>query len=180
MNTKVKLHLGCFNKPIHGFTNVDIRPEVEPDLVDDVFKLEKIENNSVDLIVITHVMEHGGREEVKWALRRYHQVLKNGGELYISVPDLQAVCEHYCYHKDLRLLENFLYGSQKHPWDFHRHGWDYKTLKEDLQSIGYTNISKYDAFSVPWGYVDSYAKSYLPHLDFVNGKLMSLNIKCNK
>ena len=41
----MKLHLGCFHKKIHGFTNVDIREDVEPDLVDDVFKLENVSVN---------------------------------------------------------------------------------------------------------------------------------------
>ena len=51
-----KLHLGCFHKKIYGFTNVDIREDVEPDLVDDVFKLENVENESVDLIYACHVL----------------------------------------------------------------------------------------------------------------------------
>ena len=46
----MKLNLGCYDRKIHGFINVDIRSEVNPDLVDDAFSLTKIENDSVDLI----------------------------------------------------------------------------------------------------------------------------------
>ena len=90
-----KLHLGCFHKKIHGFTNVDIREDVQPDLVDDVFKLENVENESVDLIYACHVLEHASRQEASEAMKRWFSVLKKGGILRLAVPDLQAVFEHY-------------------------------------------------------------------------------------
>jgi len=105
----MKLHLGCFYKKIHGFTNVDIREDVNPDLIDDVFKLEKVENESVDLIYACHVLEHAKKQESKDAIKRWHEVLKKGGILRVSVPDLQSVCEHYICHKDLKVLESLLY-----------------------------------------------------------------------
>ena len=56
--SQVKLHLGCYDRKIHGFVNIDIREDVNPDVVDDVFKLKKFEKNSVDLIYACHVLEH--------------------------------------------------------------------------------------------------------------------------
>jgi predicted SAM-dependent methyltransferase len=44
----VRLNLGCYDKQLPGFTNVDIRADVNPDLVDDAFELEKIADGSVD------------------------------------------------------------------------------------------------------------------------------------
>lgn len=59
MNSKeLKLNLGCYNRKIHGFVNVDIREETEPDVVDDISKLEKFSCNSVDLIYSCHSFEH--------------------------------------------------------------------------------------------------------------------------
>ena len=46
----MKLNLGCFNKKLPGFVNVDIREDVNPDVVDNCFTLEKFDNDSVDLI----------------------------------------------------------------------------------------------------------------------------------
>jgi predicted SAM-dependent methyltransferase len=176
----LKLHLGCFHKKIYGFTNVDIRPEVNPDLVDDCALLTKVVDNSVDLIYTSHMMEHFKRDEALKAMRRYYEVLKAKGEIYVSVPDLEMVCRHYILHQDLRLLQNFLYGSQKHVADFHWTGWDFKTLKEDLESVGFSKVERYDTWSTDWGYVDDYSKAYLPHMDFENGVLMSLNVKAIK
>ena len=80
---KVKLHLGCFYKKIHGFTNVDIREDINPDLVDDVFKLENVKDESVDLIYTCHVLEHAQRQEAKDAMKRWRTVLKTGGTTYL-------------------------------------------------------------------------------------------------
>ena len=91
----MKLHLGCYGKKIEGFVNVDIREEVKPDLVDNVFELKKVENNSAELIYASHVLEHADYIESEAALKRWHQVLKSGGVLRLSVPDMEAHFAHY-------------------------------------------------------------------------------------
>ena len=53
----MKLNLGCGNRKIHGFVNVDARKDVFPDVIYDVAKIhEKFEN--VDLVYACHVLEH--------------------------------------------------------------------------------------------------------------------------
>jgi len=176
----IKLHLGCFRKKIHGFVNIDVRADVEPDLVDDVSKLKKFKSNSVDLIYTSHVLEHFSRVDSVKALIRWHEVLKKGGTVRISVPDVEACIEHYIYHKDLDALKNLLYGSQKHPYDFHYTGWDFKTLKRDLELIGFKDVRRYDWTKTEHAHVDDYSAAYLPHKDFKNGRLMSLNVEATK
>ena len=85
----MKLHLGCYGKKIPDFVNVDIRPEVNPDLLDDAFKLEKVKNGSVDLIYASHVLEHGDFNETEMALQRWSDVLKSGGKIRLAVPDME-------------------------------------------------------------------------------------------
>ena len=185
---QIKLHLGCFHKKIHGFTNVDIREDVNPDLVDDVFKLENIENDSVDLIYTCHVLEHASREEAMNAIKRWYAVLKTGGVLRVSVPDLQALFEYYICYKDLKPIQCLLYGSQKHPYDFHYTGWDYSSLKKDLESAGFNSIKRYDWRDTEHFYIDDYSQSYLPKISYtsrqkrgiIEGKLMSLNVEAVK
>ena len=67
---QIKLNLGCYDRKIPGFVNVDIREDVGPELLDDVFKLEKVKNNSVDLIYACHVLEHADYKESEAALKR--------------------------------------------------------------------------------------------------------------
>ena len=54
----MKLNLGCFNKQLPGFVNVDIREDVKPDVVDSAFTLKKFENNSVEVVYASHMLEH--------------------------------------------------------------------------------------------------------------------------
>jgi len=175
-----KLNLGCFDRKIHGFINIDIREDVNPDVVDDVFKLNNFQENSVDLIYACHVLEHADYVESERALNRWFAVLKPGGVLRLAVPDMEAHFAHYYYHKDLRLLHSTFWGSQKHPYDYHKNGWDFKKLNEDLSNVGFTKVVRYDWRKTEHFYVDDYSQTYYPHMDKENGKLMSLNVEATK
>ena len=176
----MKLNLGCYDRKIYGFTNVDIRSDVNPDVIDDVFKLEKFKDDSVDLIYACHVLEHADYNESEQALKRWFTILKKGGVLRLAVPDMEAHFAHYYYHKDLRLLHSTFWGSQRHPYDYHKNGWDFKKLKEDLRTAGFSIIRKYDWRKTEHFYADDYSQTYYPHLDKTNGKLMSLNVEATK
>ena len=180
MSKKIKLNLGCYDRKIHGFVNVDIRADVEPDVVDDAFKLFKFEENSVDLIYACHMLEHGDYRECEMALQRWHKVLKPGGLLRIAVPDMEAHFAHYYYHRDLRVLHSTFWGSQRHAYDYHKNGWDFKKLKEDLEMAGFNAVRRYDWRKTEHFYVDDYSQAYLPHMDKSSGKLMSLNVEATK
>jgi predicted SAM-dependent methyltransferase len=177
---EVKLNLGCFERKIPDFINIDIREDIGPDLVDDVFALEKIKNNSVDLIYACHVLEHADYAESEKALKRWHQVLKKGGVLRLAVPDMEAHFAHYFYHRDLRALHSTFWGSQRHPYDYHKNGWDFQKLKEDLTVVGFKDIARYDWKDTEHFYIDDYSQSYYPHMDKEDGKLMSLNVEAVK
>ena len=177
---QIKLNLGCYNRKMNGFVNVDIRPDVDPDVVDNVFTLESFEDESVDLIYACHVLEHGDYKETDLALKRWNSVLKPGGILRLAVPDMEAHFAHYYYHRDLRLLHSTFWGSQKHPYDYHKNGWDFKKLKEDLGKSGFNRVRRYDWRETEHFYVDDYSQTYFPHLDKEDGKLMSLNVEAKK
>ena len=61
MNEKKRLHLGCGEKYIPGFTHIDIQPYKHIDHVSVVSKLDMIEDSTVELIYACHVLEHFGR-----------------------------------------------------------------------------------------------------------------------
>ncbi len=173
----MKLNVGCFNKKMHGFVNVDIRPECNPDRVDDAFKLETFENSSADLIYCCHCLEHLSFTEVKLALKRYYEVLRPRGIVRLAVPNVAAAVEHYIYHRNLKDLYSAFWGSQRHDYDFHRSGFDEATLTQYLEEAGFRYICLYDRWKTEHAYVDDYSAAYFPHLDFTEGKLMSLNME---
>ena len=176
----LKLNLGCYNKKIGNFVNIDVRPEVNPDLVDDVSKLEKIENGSVDYIYISHCLEHFTHWQALQALNRYKEVLKPGGLLRIAVPDIQAAMIYYQETGNLQDIKTMMIGSQLHEFDHHYNVWDFASLKKDLNMVGFIGVKRYDWRDTEHWYIDDYSQSYLPHMDKVNGRLMSLNVEARK
>ena len=182
----VKLNLGCGERQLHGFMNIDTRSEVNPDVICDVAQIhEKFEG--VDLIYACHVLEHFPSRASKFqsktwkdALRSWFLALKEGGTLRVAVPDAKAACEYYLLTNNFDLVRGFFYGSQTYDYDFHYHSWTEETLTRDLLEIGFKKVQRYDWRQTEHFYVDDYSQSYLPHMDKANGKLMSLNVEATK
>ncbi len=76
----MKLHLGCGYKKLEGFVNVDIRPETECDILDDVATLKNFRDNSADMIYACHVLEHFTRTQYMDVLKRWTEILKSDGK----------------------------------------------------------------------------------------------------
>lgn len=186
MDKPVKLNLGCFHKKMYGFTNVDIREDVNPDVVCDGLTLDKFENNSVDLVYASHILEHWSREDGKKALRRWYEVLKPRGTLRVAVPDFERLAAHYMFYRDFKWIAHGLNGSQRHPFDFHLAMYDETVLTEVLTETGFTNIHRYDHNKTEHFYVDDYASAYYPERHIPDDRttpkpqLVSLNIECTK
>lgn len=176
----VKLHLGCGNKKIKDYINIDIRKEVNPDLIEDISKLETFCENSVDIIYVSHVLEHFSRHEYKKVLSRWYDILKKDGILRISVPDFESINEYYNNTKDLSKLIGLLYGGQNYKENYHYYVWDFKTLEKDLKSVNFKKVIKFNWRETEHFQVDDFSQSYLPHMDKINGKLMSLNVEAIK
>ena len=185
-NKKTKLNLGCGHRKMHGFINVDYYEDLNPDVVADVTKIhEKFED--VDLIYACHVLEHfptkpSTFQPVTWqeTLESWYKTLKPGGTIRLAVPDIEAVCKQYVATGDLSKLYAFFYGGQSYDFDFHYHCWSFDTLKSDLEKIGFHNVRRYDWKTTEHHFVDDYSQAYLPHMDKVNGNLLSLNVEADK
>ena len=96
----IKLNLGSGDTKIEGFINVDHRNTRNVDRVDDVFVLKIVEDNSVDEIVASHVLEHACYDRTRIILRRWRQVLKPKGILWIALPNFEMVLnEHLTNYK---------------------------------------------------------------------------------
>ena len=187
---KIKLHLGCGNIRIDGFINIDVNYLPNVDVVDNVIHLRKFEKNSVDLIYTSNVLEHLGRWEYKPALQRWYELLKRGGILRICVPDFQAICEYYMETKDLESLYPALYAGQDNPQNFHYWCWDFKTLKKDLESVGFINVKRYARNKTEHAHVRDWSLNYVPYRDKNNnilpdeewfkGTFIALNVEGEK
>ena len=84
----MKLNLGCGYNKVPGFVNVDSNPLCEPDLIADLESTLPWEDNSVDEILLNHVLEHLGQDTKTYLKmwQEFYRVLKDGAQILISVP----------------------------------------------------------------------------------------------
>jgi predicted SAM-dependent methyltransferase len=93
----IKLHIGCGDKKLEGYINIDIVPTEGTDVVMDVAKeLYLIPSNIAIEIRIESVFEHFYRYQQGEILQEFQRILKSGGKLIIKwLPDFNAIIEAY-------------------------------------------------------------------------------------
>lgn len=84
----MKLNLGCGNKKLTGYVNVDKYKTDSTDLICDLENTWPWESNSIDEIIMEHSLEHMGQtlNEFKNIITEIYRVLKNKGVIKITVP----------------------------------------------------------------------------------------------
>lgn len=174
-NQKMYLHLGCGCVLIPGFINLDIRfnEQTKVDHISLVYPLD-YDNNMFDLAYSSHVLEHFPRKQTLNILKEWVRVIKPGGILRLSVPDIAALIKIYRQTKDLEQIIGPLYGNQDYMYNFHATTFDYDTLKILMEKAGLTAIH----------YWDFRRTIHSDHFDYsqaeTKGILISLNLEGRK
>jgi len=104
MTNLIKLNLGCGDKILVDYINVDVAQErsgKQPDVICDVRNLNKFSNDYADEILAVHVIEHFWRWEVVSILKEWVRVLKPNGKLILECPNLKSACEYFLQDPDL-------------------------------------------------------------------------------
>jgi predicted SAM-dependent methyltransferase len=102
--TKIVLNVGCgypARQSLHplfqGFEwrelRLDIDPSVNPDFICSMTDMQPIESGSIDAVWSSHNLEHLHRHEVPVALAEFIRVLRPGGQMLLTLPDLQKIAE---------------------------------------------------------------------------------------
>ena len=85
----MKLNLGCGNKILDGYLNVDKFDYYNVDKVHDLEKFPyPFDNDTVDEILLSHVLEHIGQDPniFNEILKEFYRVCKNQAVIDIAVP----------------------------------------------------------------------------------------------
>jgi len=164
---KVVLHVGCGDKEVGSglhehFKNdeweeirLDIDPKVEPDIVASILDMSNIGDNLFDAVWSSHNIEHVFPHEAPKALSEFYRVLKIGGFMLISAPDIQEVAEYICK----KGLEAPIYNSPSGPiapidilyghidsikrgsiFMAHKGGFTANTLSQKMKAVGCLGI----------------------------------------
>jgi predicted SAM-dependent methyltransferase len=179
----LKLHLGCGGKYIAGFFHVDALNYPHVDHQGPVDRLAFLHDNTVELVYASHVLEHFGRHELDNVLREWYRILKPGGVLRLAVPDFRACARLYLDGRlanGLNDIMGLIIGGQRDSHDFHHIIFDQETLQTHLQGAGFSRFQLWDWRNTEHSHIDDYSQAYLPHMDKVNGTLVSLNIEAIK
>jgi predicted SAM-dependent methyltransferase len=87
-NDVKKLHIGCQANPIPNWLNVDIQPLEHGIVIMDATKSFYLGNETFDFVFTEHMIEHVSFVEADFMLSECFRILKSGGKIRISTPDL--------------------------------------------------------------------------------------------
>lgn len=163
---KVVLHVGCgrpdpenlherFRRPDWWELRLDIDPGCKPDIVADIIDMPEVDSESVDAVWSSHNIEHVFAHEVPKVLSEFFRVLRPGGQVLVTTPDLQRAAERIASGR----LEDPLYESDAGPvtpldmvyghagyvaegfhYMAHRTGFTARTLERKLRDAGFAEV----------------------------------------
>lgn len=163
-----KLHLGCGFNRLKGWLNTDLNPGKDIYYLDftQVFPFSK---QTFDYIYAEHTIEHVSFINAVKMLKNAYQVLKKGGKIRISTPDLEQILKLRLTNKtptqkrylqwmlnnfildkkavligknNLTLAATIVISNYFRDWD-HQVIYDEVSLKTLLESIGFKNINRF-------------------------------------
>lgn len=148
----MRLNLGCGDKVLDGYVNVDVAPSrrgKKPDVLCDLRKLT-FEDGVADEVLAVHVVEHFWRWEVVAILKEWVRVLKAGARMVLECPNLISACEHFLKDTNTHALPGkegqrsmwVFYGDPgwRDPLMVHRWGYTPASLAAVMMEAGLTEL----------------------------------------
>jgi len=151
--SRIRLNLGCGDKILPGYINVDVAPARsgrQPDVICDLRDLSVLGAEYADEVLAVHVVEHFWRWEVEDILRGWVRVLKPGGRMILECPNLISACEEFLKDPVSRCRPTqhgqrtmwVFYGdpSWQDPLMVHRWAYTPNSLSELLRAVGLVDV----------------------------------------
>jgi len=97
----------------------------------------------VDYLYSSHFIEHLFRKDAEYLLRESYRVLKPGGIIRISVPDLEYAITLYKDGEKEKMLSNYFFVEDDNSYYArHKYMYDFDMLAEILDNINFINIQR--------------------------------------
>lgn len=140
------LHVGCGDVASPEFINLDARPLPHVHIVSrNIFRLRMIPDAALDMVYMSHVLEHVPRGQVLDTIREMGRVLKKGGILRLSVPDFDHIVRIYAESgQNIGTIAPALMGGQDYPFNFHYSVFNRDHLGRLLAQAGFDDIANWD------------------------------------
>lgn len=177
-NGKILIHLGCGNINSPEFINVDTKPAPHIHYIMDATDLSFFQDNYADLVYACHILEHVPEKNILKVLYEWKRILKPGGVLRISVPDLDKLIEIYerC-SRDISSIRSPLMGTYD-GYKTHCAIFNHKYLSQILSNLGFKEVREWDPDKVEHHNFEDWASKCIEY----NGKRfhISLNLEAVK
>ena len=157
-----KLQIGGGSNPFPGWLNTDITPNADNTIFLDATEQFPFEEDSFDYVFCEHMIEHISYLEGINMLQECYRILKQGGKIRVSTPNLKIFLELFHAEKSETQLQYLEWIStnwlQKQgikekgaafPLNLVMHSWgqqfiyDESTLKKSLKKCGFVDITTY-------------------------------------
>jgi predicted SAM-dependent methyltransferase len=176
---KLQVHLGCGRVNHKSFVNVDGFPYKHVHHVNRIDKLNMFKSETVHTLYASHCLEHFYYNKINEVLKEWYRVLRNNGELYISVPDLDKLVAIYKENmNDPDCIIEQLMGGQNNKYNFHYTVFNKVNLTNALINVGFNDVQEWNA---PYN-KDGVISDFSIYEKTVNGTSypISLNLKAVK
>jgi len=134
------LHIGSGDKALPGWVNIDLKPHAGVDVVADVNK--GLDFSEVQAVYAEHFLEHLTIVQAMKFLLESHRVLRKGGWLRLSTPNLDWVWRtHYIIDAPPADKRMMALGTNRafRGWG-HQFLWNPEILEEMLISCGFRRL----------------------------------------
>jgi len=148
-----------------------------------IIHLKQFEDNTVDIIYASHVLQYFDRQQVLDILLEWRRILKPGGILRLAVPNFLEISKLVLNKKyPLDTFLGPLYGKMTmgHKTIYHKTVYDFQSIKTLLNKSLFKDVVVYDWRDTSHSHFDDHSQAYIPHMDKEKGQLISLNIECKK
>jgi hypothetical protein len=147
MEEPLKLHLGCGERYLEGYRNIDYPPSEHTvqtrTRVDEYADIRELAypRASIEEVRLHHVFEHFTRPVALALLTAWNAWLEPGGTLRIEVPDFdrtaRRVLSPLTSEKQRGVALRHIFGSQEAAWALHLEGWSGKRLEKTAEAFGF-------------------------------------------
>jgi predicted SAM-dependent methyltransferase len=143
----MKLHLGCGQRYLQGYTNIDFPLEQhtvqQKSIADELCDLRELHYPAETIAEVRchHVFEHFPKAEAAALLAAWNSWLKDGGIVHIEVPDFRksaiAAISHFRSRQKRYVALRHIFGSQEASWAIHYEGYTANHLVQFLATFGF-------------------------------------------